>query len=137
MQDYWRYTKQEFKNASQRLGKSSLGKGNFNFCHIPPNGRERRLQMFKKLVMGGIVSMFLVTMSIPAFAASTCPLSNGATNSTPISNCQNLSQYIQKCKKTNPSLAQVLSAYQAKCNKQGISPTAIRNLLKKCNLNQY
>lgn len=80
--------------------------------------------MLKKLVVGGIISMFVVGATVPGFAATTCP-------KTSTNNVAYYTQIIKNCKKNNPQLAQILSQQQKKCNKNNVSNQDIQSILNK------
>jgi len=76
--------------------------------------------MLKKLVVGGIISMFMMVAAVPGFAASTCPYST---------NTANVSQAIKSCSKSNPQLENLLKQIKArKCS----NTQNIQALLQKC-----
>jgi len=76
--------------------------------------------MLKKLVVGGIISMFMMVAAIPGFAATSCPYS---------ANTANVNQ-IAKCSKNSIQLTSLLKQLKAKkcSNNQNI-----QSLLKKLN----
>lgn len=78
--------------------------------------------MIKKLVISGIVSVFMLTATVSGFAATP---NLGTLNNA------NLSQIVKKCNKSNPQLAQILSQIQKKCKKSNANNQDIQSLLQK------
>ncbi|MGE5474663.1 MAG: hypothetical protein ACM3UU_10635 [Ignavibacteriales bacterium] len=78
--------------------------------------------MLKKLVVGGIISMFMMVTAIPSFAATSCPYST---------NTANASQIAKSCN-NNTQLASLLKQLKAgKCsNNKNIQ--ALLNKLNAC-----
>jgi len=86
--------------------------------------------MLKKLLVGGIISMFMVVATVPALASASCLTTSCGTKSCTTASCKaNISQIIKNCSKSNPQLAQLLSQIKSKkCN----NTKNIQALLQKC-----
>ncbi|MGE5328970.1 MAG: hypothetical protein ACM3KR_05660 [Deltaproteobacteria bacterium] len=82
--------------------------------------------MLKKLVVGGIVSMFMMVAAIPGFAASTCTSAGYGTKSCPTVSCS----------KSNPQLVKALSQLKAKkcCNTKNAQALLQKYLGSNCSV---
>jgi hypothetical protein len=80
--------------------------------------------MFKKLLLGGVISVFMVTAAMPAFAASNCPLKKALNNGTNVSPASTQSV-------SPANIQQLLNTKKKNCPKKNLNQSNIQDLINR------